>query len=57
MAIYKVITLIDLTDIQLDDAGIPVVVTILAGTVINRIEWDGETEYQPAPDTAVEKES
>ena len=57
MATYKVITLIDLTDVQLDEAGVPVVVSIPAGTVTNRIEWDGETEFQPAPNTAVEKES
>jgi hypothetical protein len=49
VAIWMVVATVPTAGV--DDAGNPV--TLPTGTVLNRIEWDDVTTYQPAAGTAL----
>lgn len=54
MATYKVITTVDIEQMQMDENGAPVMVVISAGSIINHIVWDGIAEWAPPENTRVE---
>ena len=56
MAIYKVITTVDIEQMQMDENGAPVTAVIPAGSIINQIVWDGESAFTPPPDTRLEED-
>lgn len=45
--VYFIITTSATKRLELDADGNPVEVTIPAGTVVNRVLWDGETAWEP----------
>jgi len=54
MSKYKVITTVDIEEMQVDMSGNVVTVVIPAGSVVNIIVWDGVTEWTPPENTRVE---
>ena len=57
MATYKVITTVDIEQMQMDENGAPVMVVIPAGSIINQIVWDGESAFTPPPNTRLEEDA
>lgn len=53
---YNVITTVDIEQQQMAPDGAITTITIPAGSVINRVAWDGVAKWTPPENTRIELE-